>query len=101
MYKNNISSTSLMSMSFNDNIICLYFFKFFMRFRFRMRMFTFLFNIFKTYIAISHLLQINTYKMNIKTNLLEENVIFVDNTKKSLVFIIHTHIRLRSTNNTF
>ena len=31
---------------------------------------------------VSHLLQLNTYKMNIKfTNLLEEYVNFVDNTK--------------------
>ena len=39
-------------------------------------------------------------RVNIKTILLEEYVNFVDNTKKQLVFIIHTHIRLRSTNNT-
>ena len=30
-----------------------------------------------------------------------EYVNFFDNTKKLLVFINHTHIRLRSTNNTF
>ena len=52
-----------------------------MRFRFQMRIFTFLFNIFKTYITIvSHLLQLN--KKNIKTKLLEEYVNFVNNTKK-------------------
>ena len=76
------------------------FLKFFMRFRFQMRNFTFLFNIPLTNITIiTHLLQLNTYKLNFKTNLLEDNVNFVDNTKKILVFIIHTHIRLRSTNN--
>ena len=54
-----------------------------MRFKFQMRMFSFLFDIFETYITvISHLLQLNTYKMNIKTNLLEEYVNFVDSTKK-------------------
>ena len=59
----------------------LIFFKFFMRFRFQMRMFTFLFNISQTYLTIiTHLLQLN--KMNIKTNLLEEYVNFVDTTKK-------------------
>ena len=39
--------------------------------------------------------------MNIKTNLLEEYVNFIENTKKLTVLILHTHIRLRSTNNTF
>ena len=39
--------------------------------------------------------------MNIKTNLLEEHVNFVDNTKKLLAFIIHKHIKLRSTSVTF
>ena len=39
--------------------------------------------------------------MNIETKLLEKYVIIVDNTKKLLIFIIHTHMRLRSTNNTF
>ena len=54
-----------------------------MRFGFQMRMFTFLFIIFKTYITkVSHLLQLKTYIMNIKTNLLEEYVNFVDITKK-------------------
>ena len=54
-----------------------------MKFRFQMRMFTFLLNISQTNITIiTHLLQLNTYKMNIKTNLLEEYVNFVDNTKK-------------------
>ena len=44
-------------------------------------MLTILFNITSTNITIvSHLLQLN--KMNIKTNLLEEYVDFVDNTKK-------------------
>ena len=48
-----------------------------------MGIFTFLFNISCTNITlVSHLLQLNTYKMNIKTNLLEEYVDFVDNTKK-------------------
>ena len=46
-------------------------------------MFTFLFNIFQTYVTIiSHFLQPDTYKMNSKTNLLEDYVNFVDNTKK-------------------
>ena len=44
-----------------------------------MRIFTFLFNISQTNITvISHLIQLN--KMNIKTNLLEDYVNFVDNT---------------------
>ena len=48
-----------------------------------MRIFTFLFNIFRTYITtVSDLLQLNTYNLNIKTNLLEEYVNFVDTTKK-------------------
>ena len=48
-----------------------------------MRLFTFLFNIFQTYITvITLLLQLNTNKMNLKTNLLEEYVNFVDNRKK-------------------
>ena len=38
---------------------------------------------FITYITIiTHLLQLNKYKMNIETNLLEEHVNFVENTKK-------------------
>ena len=45
--------------------------------------FTFLFNISWTNITIvSHLLHLNTYKKSFKTNLLEEYVNFVDNTKK-------------------
>ena len=47
-----------------------------------MRTFNFLFNISKTDITIlSHFLHLN--KMNIKTNLLEEYVNFVDTTKKN------------------
>ena len=54
-----------------------------MRFRFQMRKFTFPFNIFQTYLTlITHLLHRNTYKLNIKTNLLEEDVNFDYNTKK-------------------
>ena len=50
-----------------------------------MRIFIFLFNTFKTYITIvSHLLQLT--KMNIKTNLIEEYVNFVDNTKKQNIY---------------
>ena len=52
-----------------------------MRFRFQMRMFTLLLNISQTFLTIlTHLLQLN--KMNIKTNLLEDYVNLVDNTKK-------------------
>ena len=48
-----------------------------------MRMFTFLYVIFQTYLTIiSHFLQIKTYKLNIKMNLLEDYVNIVDNTNK-------------------
>ena len=50
-----------------------------------MRMFALLFNIFQTYITmIPHLLELNTYEMNIKTKLLEDYVNFVDTTRKQI-----------------
>ena len=52
-----------------------------------MRLFTFLCKTSSRNITIlSHLLQLNTYKTNIETNLLEEYVKFVDNTKKENIY---------------
>ena len=71
-----------MSTFSNIIIICLYIFNFFMRFRFQTRMFTSLSNISQTNITIiTHLLQLNTYKMIIKTKFVEEYVNVVDEKK--------------------